>query len=345
MEVREKRRDKKYYLKQKKKKEQIRNKKKRIKERERKKEEEKLKIKKQKEREKKKREREKQKHKRKVGRPKKRGPKRNRWRKRDHQRTIARRAEKRRKLAEERKIMHFKVIACANGKQCKNIGKFNTEIKARNKINKLLEESKNVIFPIEIMHHNEISSVTFEYVLLEENWDGTKKNAEMRNEFGQVVEHKTSDDEWIIVDKFKFNKEEKFYIWGMNGRTERKPFDWIYENIILGKIRNSYDIKRIFTYKNKVIMKDDKNKMDVIMCKYTSDAIRFYNLLMEWIKRDKIKQVFFMGQCESSPEKKKKIEQELQKLTGWPLYRVQSTSTHQHVTGLGRSGRNKNIEN
>ena len=80
-----------------------------------------------------------------------------------------------------------------------------------------------------------------------------------------------------------------------------------------------------------MILKDDNNNIDIVFCKNESDAIRFYNKLEEYIKKDKIKQVVFIGDYSELNPKRKALEDELMKLTGWTRKKVQmKTTTYYH---------------
>ena len=130
-----------------------------------------------------------------------------------------------------------------------------------------------------------------------------------------------------IIDKLRYKKEEDFWVWGYNKSNDRKTFLWIYENIVFNNISSPYDFKRILIYKNKILIKDDRGYLDMIVCKDESDAVRFYNLMEEWTKRDKIKQIIYSGNYSSLSPKRKQIENEIMELTGWKLKKVQMKNT------------------
>jgi hypothetical protein len=67
--------------------------------------------------------------------------------------------------------------------------------------------------------------------------------------------------------------------------------------------------------------------MDIIFCKNESDAIKFYNLLETYIKRDKVKQVVFVGNYSELSPKRKKLEDELMEITGWTRKKIQMKNT------------------
>ncbi len=280
---------------------------------------------KEKEKEKKRIEREKKKEKealkpkkRRVGRPKKRGPKK-------------KRKSRAKKIYKPRNVWDYKIISFHNGKQCGYHGAFFNSKDAYEKIDELLEENKKIIFPKMVENNEVLGSSKYEYLILEKNRYGDKKNMDLRNEYGKVVKHTINSDTWVIMDKFTYNVEETFWVWGFNPNTERKTFQWIYENIVTYGIKTKYDIKRVFLYKNKIIIKDDENKIDMILCKTQGDSVRFYNLIEEWNKKTHNKQVIMLGSLNIPGERKKKMEDEIMELTGWERGKVQQSFTKKHT--------------
>lgn len=258
---------------------------------------------KQREKEKKKKERERQKHKRPVGRPKKKPI-----------RKSKKKAEKNPVYKKVRGNNRFKIISCCNMKQIGYVGAYDTIELAYIKYNQLKEENSGIIFPKEINMSNKKKNILYEYLLLEKNNDGTKENTCDRNEFGVLIEQKTTDEKWVIRDKFQFFVEETFWVWGYNPRTERKTFMWIYENII-NNINTYIDLKRIILFKNKIFIKNDDEAYDIIICKTKDDSIRFYNLLQDYLKGNK--HFCFLGSYDKITDKRKKLEEEIIRQTGW----------------------------
>ena len=259
------------------------------------------------------------KKKRHVGRPKKRGPKK-------------KYKKKKKPIPKPPITWDYKIVSCRNGRQNAYIDRFKCIEDAYEKLNQLVEESKNVIFPSKVLHGNcgaELVDTKYEYLLLE-RIKKEKKVSLLRNDFGKLVEQRSNSQKWNIIDKKLYYVEETFWVWGFNNRTDRKTFPWIYENIIVGRIQNAYDVKRVLLYKNKIIIKNDDETMDIIFCKTKSDAFRFYELLESFIKRDKIKQVFFIGSYDIRSDKREKLIQDLMKMTGWTKKKVQMSSTSEH---------------
>lgn len=279
------------------------------KEKEEKKRKEKERLKKEKERLKKKE----AKKKRPVGRPKKRGPKPKRKRK------VIKLPQKTGPKPKTPYI--YKIISCRNGVQNKFIGKFRSIEDAYEVFNELKSEDRNVIFPSNITGIHQIENSVDEYILIERNND--KASTLLRNEYGKLVEQTVNKDGWIVIDKFRYKKEETFWVYGYNSRNDRKTFLWIYCNLINTDTSFVYDFKRVILYKNKIVIKNDDNDMSIVFCKDEGDAIRMYNKIEEWVKRDKNKQVLFMGDFSAISDKRRKLEDELIKFTGWTKKKIQ----------------------
>ena len=178
--------------------------------------------KKRKEKERKKKEKERlkrleEKKKRPVGRPKKRGPKKKRKKKIE-------------KIPQKvgpkfQKPYSYKIISCRNGVQNKFIGRYRDIKEAYDVFNALKTKDNNVIFPSNITGIHQIENSIDEYILIEKNED--KTSTLLRNEYGKFVEQTTNKNGWIIIDKFRYKREEEFWVYGYNSKNDRKTFLWI----------------------------------------------------------------------------------------------------------------------
>ena len=267
---------------------------------------------KEKEKKRKEREAEKKKHKKPVGRPKKRGPKKKYKRKK---KVLKKRGKK------PMPPISYKIISCKNGKQNKLIGKYRNIEDAYEVFNKLKENDKNVIFPISSYGNDKLKNSIDEYVLIEKN--DTKEASMLRNEYGVIIEHKTNREGWIILDKYRYLKEETFWVWGYDKKSDRKTFLWVFQNLLLNAFTSSYENKMICTYKNKVVIKSDNGYMDLIFCKSQEDSIRFYNLLEKYSKKNRLKRAIFIGDFSRVSKQRRKLENELIEFTGLTKRKIQ----------------------
>lgn len=265
----------------------------------------------------------KNKGKRRVGRPKKTGPKINYYK-----RNKKKNQPKKKRGIKKYPEFKYKIISCLNGKQNKFIGSYRTSEEAYNVFESLKKEDEKVIFPTLVRGDDFLENSIDEYILIEKN---DCENNKLRNEYGKLVEQILNIDGWIILDKFRYKIEETFWVFGYDNRSDRKTFLWIYENLVYNVVEYIYDYKRILTYKNKVVIKHDNGHIDLIFTKSPSDAIRFYNKLEEWVKKDKIKQILFIGDYSSISEKRQKLEDDLVKLTGWSKLKIQMKGTTHYM--------------
>ena len=251
--------------------------------------------------------------KRKVGRPKKRGPKKKR-------KYISRKPKIDKRTLN---VYDYKVVSCHHGKQNEYIGAYIKVEDAYEEVERRLEESKGVIFPARVQITDTIINSRDEYLILEKNRYGDKEAPLLRNEYGKLVRQETNSDTWIILDKFEYDVEETFWVYGYDPARGRKTFEWIYYNILLKGIETSYDIKRVMLYKNKIVIKDDVGNLDIVFCKTCGEGIRFYNLLSEWAAKGKIKQIIFLGNYSKISDKRRALENELVTRTGWAKTKIQ----------------------
>lgn len=253
-------------------------------------------------------------YKRRVGRPRKRGPKKKRIRKK---KILKKRGKK------SLPPISYKIISCKNGKQNKLIGKYRDIDAAYLAFNALKDENSNIIFPMSYTGSKTLKNSIDEYILIEKS---NKESTILRNEYGKLIEHYTNKKGWAIIDKFRYKKEETFWIWGLNKKSERKTCSWIYNNMILGNL-SSISVNFILTYKNKLLIRYDNGELGLVICKTISDCIMLYNILESKSKKDRIKHFIFIGDFSKLGKSRIKVESEIMELTGWTKKKVQMQHT------------------
>lgn len=248
-------------------------------------------------------------YKKKIGRPKKRGPKK----------------KPKKRGSEHQEPWNFKIIKCDFRKQDSVIGIFHNLDEVESAKQQLLKENEKIVFKKRntVLHSDKKSSEYLsEYIVLqkirEENPESTIK---LRNSYGKLVEHTTNSKKWRIYDKFPCEKEETFWMYGYNPKSDRKTFSWIDENYIEEPIMNDkFVIIRILVYNNKVIFRYDAENIEFVICKTPGDAIRFYNLLLK--KYEKIKRVVFTGRIVTRSDVANTIINLIQEKTGWERRKI-----------------------
>lgn len=207
---------------------------------------------------------------------------------------------------------------------------------ALTKLQQLKELSDKVRFPSKYSSMDTTKEErVFETLLLKKK-DGTE-NTYIKNEYGKNIEHiiTNKNTKWAIIDKFKKNVEEKFWVFGYDNRYERKDFYFILNEIILFNVEDDFFFKYVIVYNNKLIIKYIDNDCDIVICKCHDDAIRLYSELLKEVNERKIKNVLFNGTTRRSSLVQdtviqNNIEELLMKKTGWSLAVVRRNKTSPH---------------
>lgn len=248
--------------------------------------------------------------KKKVGRPKKRGPKKKRIR-----RKII-------KVYKPQPVFDFKIISCLNGKQNGYVGKYHDYGDALAKFKELEMLNSQIIFPRKYINSSQMVSSRDEFLMLEKNRFGDKKDGTVRNEYGKTIVTKIINNEkWVIRERIKRLVEETFWVYNYDPKQDRKTFSWVFENLILEPTKDKYNVIRVLVYKNKLIIKYDDRELNMVLCKNKSDAIRFYNMISD--KTEKNRQIFCLGSYDSISEKRRELEREIMNITGWSKTKIQ----------------------
>jgi hypothetical protein len=220
----------------------------------------------------------------------------------------------------------YSIILTNHGKRKETLYSDTTEEKIYKKFNSILKENKKVVFP---MRYNNEKHVMVEsdhelYIIkCKEFWDSDVNK--IKDESGKYINYESSDEDWIILDRASYDVEETFFVYGYHPKLQRKTFEWIFNEFISKDAKNKYLFKSIQIYLNKVLI-DCNGKLDIVICKNKSDAIRFYNKIEEWCKERKYKYILFMGDIDKSKYKTDWIDR-IQKLTNWPRAKIVRHST------------------
>lgn len=226
---------------------------------------------------------------------------------------------------------YFKIIICNNKKQVATIGKFHNEDEVEIEKSRLLLENSNVIISKERNNDSSIScniiEACYEYLVLKKNeYEDIEAVSKLPNKYGKLVEHKVTNNKWLIWDKFPCLIEETFWVFGYDKMSDRKDITWIYHNLIEPIIIDKYNILRILVYGNKLIIEDDCNNIELVICKTTKDSIRLYNKLNEVFCKNK-RNCLFLGIIDKFREKKQKYIKLIQDKTKWTLKDIYRKST------------------
>lgn len=222
----------------------------------------------------------------------------------------------------------YRLISTLNGVQKESMGFFHTELQGLKRMNELSKKSiEEVKFPIRLVNNTKIEEAKFELVLIKKRENGDPKTNLVRNDYGEFVEHISDNDMWLIIDKAKFEVEEKFWVYGYHPLTDRKSYDFIFNELVKSKATNKSDFLQIKVYLNKIIIVSS-TETNLVICKDKPDAIRLYNLLQSDCEKDKkIKYVCFSGNGNSTAYSREICIDEIFRLTNWNRKKIMRHKT------------------
>lgn len=189
----------------------------------------------------------------------------------------------------------YNIILTSLGRQKECIKTFRTQEDAYVYFQKLLNENKNVKFPIRHLNYNKIIEAKYElYIIKRIDENETKTTTHLRNDYGELVEYSTNLENWQVIDKAPWNIEESFWVFGYDPLYQRKNFEWIIDNFIIDKDFNPYSFKNILVYQNKLLI-DHDGDLKIVFCKCVEDSFRLYTEIEEYCQNNKLKNIMFSG--------------------------------------------------
>ena len=221
----------------------------------------------------------------------------------------------------------YQIIITCNNKQVSCIGQYTTETNAYRKFTEMIEESKKVLFPVEYKNDKAIENVKYELMIIKKRDDDDPTTTVIRNEFGDYVTHLTSNENWIVLDRGTYFKEETFWVYGYHPHTQRKNISFIVNEIVLPKASCRDTFLNVFIFKNKVLF-ETFNSLDMVLCKNKHDAIRMYNFIEKWASDNKVKYILFSGDGDCTYRRKKECYAKIMKLTNWSYMKIARNKTN-----------------
>lgn len=226
-------------------------------------------------------------------------------------------------MAKSKKYIYH-IIITSNGREIKDIYHSAKETSVYNKFNALVKKnSETVVFPVRYINNNGLKDANYEIVIIKSKDKKDASETKIRDEYGRYVSYVSSSDDWIIVDRAKYDREETFWVYGFHPQLDRKNFTWIFDNYIKDGC-NKYSFKNILVFKNKLII-DTNGKLNIVLCKNRNDCIRLFNKLEEKSIDNKLKYIIWGGDISNSPIKKDIIKRLLE-YTGWNYDKLRRNS-------------------
>lgn len=198
--------------------------------------------------------------------------------------------------------------------------------------NAIEKNRKEVKFPLQITEQSKIGKTEvrkaqkekFEIMIVQKIKEGESNVAHFRDEYGRLVENVIINDKGahVIVDKDYWLVPEHFKVYGYHPVKDRKDFDFILNELVLNRDKHP-DIRRVFTYLNKLIIQYDLD-FDFVTCKTKTEAQRLYNTLEKFVGDSDY--VFFTGTI-TSREQSMLFLNKLEEKTGWSRDVLKLSST------------------
>lgn len=220
--------------------------------------------------------------------------------------------------------MKYKIILTRNGEHKKFVNEFRTKKEAFNKFNELKKESESVLLPKKYINYNSITPVHYMMYIVEPK-EKDSESRYVRNEMGKLIKEPPLYNEYTILDKFTYNIEETFWVFGYDKVKERKTIKDIRGLLLDDLSKDGKIIRNVITVHNKLIIYDEEH-FEMVICKCTEDSQRLQHKLKEMtIDRKMHKKVLFLGTA--SKRTTSDMYELIKEETGWPLEKIRRMKT------------------
>ena len=189
----------------------------------------------------------------------------------------------------------YQIILIENNKKVKILYTYSREHDALYRFTNI--NNKKVNIPKKQVYKNKIlTEVSYHVLLLKKRVEGDESII-VRDNYGKLLEEFMEDPNWVVLGRSDYKVEEQFTVSGANRKLNANE---IIKHVLLSKISEK-NIKQILILNNKIVI--EGLNLNLITCKNTNEAIRFYNKLRTYCFDNGIKDVVFFGSI-SKPYKK-----------------------------------------
>ena len=215
----------------------------------------------------------------------------------------------------------YRVVLTKNGEYKKTLYRSRTREASFVRFRKLKEENKSVIFPKKNINYNKIMPVSYKIHVIKDTEEGDKFRL-LRDRYGKTYQEKPMGD-WTILDDTDYDIEETFWLYGRNPKNDRVTIHDLIKPLLVGAYKQKLT-KQIIVVHNKLVIYSEE-QFDMVICKCIDDAQRLHHLLHNIAKKNKAKNVLFMGTAtEASICRMYDI---IKENTGWPIQKIWRTTT------------------
>lgn len=218
--------------------------------------------------------------------------------------------------------MEYQIVLTKNRKLRKILYRCRTNETAINKFNEFIKD--NVVhFPQKFVNYRKITPVKYELILIKERTP-EDKNRMVKNGYGKLVEEKSGNPKWVIINRVPYNIEETFWVFGHDHLKDRFDIKRIIKELLLKDIRKKRFTMQIIVVHNKLILQGDDD-IEIIFCKNKEDAIRLHDALLGAANTTRMDKLLFLGVAGEKMISELYIK--IQEKTGWKMKRVRRPST------------------
>lgn len=225
---------------------------------------------------------------------------------------------------------NFQIYIINNNKKVEFVKCFETEKQVNKHFHNMLIENKKVLFPKEYVNIDVIEPCNYELLIIKRRGKNEPKITQIRDLYGDLIEHEIDSDNWVVYDKAPYKMEETFWVYGYSPLHQRKTFSFIFEEIVKPKTKIKGDFLNFIVFKNKLLI-ETMNSQDMVICKNKSDCIRLYNELQKKCYDDKkCKYYMFCGDWGNGNKNKyyfDKAIEKIHKLTSWDKLKITRYNT------------------
>lgn len=218
----------------------------------------------------------------------------------------------------------YHILITSYGKQLKDLFWTDTYEKVMKKANSMLKENEKILFPVRYLKLGKLCEANYELVIIKYKDENESSETLVRGNSGKFEKYVTSNKNWIVCERFPYDFEETFFVYGYHPRFQRKTCQWIFDEFIEKDSKDKYKFKEVVLLNNKLIVEEAGN-MNMVLCKNISDGIRLYNKLEEMAHKKKCKYIMFGGKIERG-KRHSEMTKKIMEWTGWNYNKVRRTN-------------------
>ena len=184
----------------------------------------------------------------------------------------------------------YNIVLFNNNNKKKLIKKYSTLNNAKKKFDKLISESKKIVFNKKYQNFDE----SYYYLGLITNQKVTQKSLYLKDDLGRNIPVNINNSEFIFLILEKYNIEELIYDWQTNKKIN-------FETFIKTYTKNK-ELKNIFVLNNKIcVQKDDV--FNLFSLKNQEDSDSFLEVLENYFRKNNRSDAIFVKDTSSAQRK------------------------------------------